>query len=76
MRHVGGGEGKIRRTKYVKNFLCEGVGGEKNAKTLKKKTGREREGGGDNKSRRKTKSKKLNESTYAHTEKQHFALHI
>lgn len=69
------GEGKIRRTKYVKNFLCEGVGGEKNAKTLKK-DGKRVGGGGDNKSRRKTKSKKLNESTYAHTEKQHFALHI
>lgn len=69
--------GKIRRTKYVKNFLCEGVGGEKNAKTLKKRREeRGRGGGGDNKSRRKTKSKKLNESTYAHTEKQHFALHI
>lgn len=35
--------GKIRRTKYVKNFLCEGVGGEKNAKTLKKR--REERGG-------------------------------
>lgn len=39
------GGGKIRRTKYVKNFLCEGVGGEKNAKTLKKDV--KREGGGE-----------------------------